>query len=229
MVLRRPVLRQVPERHLRQHDRFLARHARIGQELVARALEDVESEGGDRAEMAALDHDRPLVEHLGRLDHLAPGGEQRRVGEAALHEIEADQAVVDAGEGRALEVDDVDLDPLRIEPVHEGADQLRRRRVRVKRAVHQVDAENPERTLLAGRLAVEQPRVQQDLRRLRARLGLEAHAEPGVALPRPRIAGGRHRIGEDEERGFVASPRGELLPSLRYSWSSIARRRSRLT
>ena len=187
------------------------RDVRFGQKLVARSLEDVEAEVGDGAKAPAFDQDRPLVEHLGRLDHVARGGEECRVGEASLDELQADQAVVDVGEGRAGEVDDVDLDSLRVEPVQQRADQLRRRRVGVKRAVDQVDAENAERALLSGRLAVEQPDVEDDLGRLRARSRLEADAEPAVAFPGPRVAGGRHRVGEDEEGGAVTALRGELL------------------
>src|SRR4029077_12307768 len=151
---------------------------------------DVEAEVGDGAKAPTLDQDRPLVEYLGRLDHLAVGGEECCVGEASLHELETDQSVVDVGESRASEIDDVDLDPLGVEAVQQRPDQFRGRRVEVKRTVHQVDAEYTERTLLAGRLAVEQPGVEDDFGRLRARSRLEAHAEPGVSLSRPRMACG---------------------------------------
>ena len=217
MIWRRPGFRQGAEGHLRQHDRLFASDVRFGQKLVARSLEDVEAEVGDRAKAPAFDQDRPLVEHLGRLDHLARGGEQCRVGEASLHELEADEAVVDVGEGRALEVDDVDLDSLRVEPVQQRADQLRRRRVGVKRAVDQIDAENAERALLAGRLAVEQPDVEHDLRRLRARPRLEAHAEPGVAFPGPRWLAVATVLAKTKK--VVLSPR--------FAASSLHERRTR--
>ena len=99
-------------------------------ELGQRAVEHVDGDVGDRPEPAAEDQDRPLVERLGRLDDLAVGREHGRLGEPAVDQFQAHQAVVDLGEGRAGELDQVDLDPLVGEVVEQVPDQLRRRRPR---------------------------------------------------------------------------------------------------
>ena len=84
-----------------EHHRLLPLDGRLLEELRARAVEHVEGELGHGPEAAALDEDRLLVEHLGRLHDLAGGGEHRGVGQALLDELQAHEAVVDAVERRA--------------------------------------------------------------------------------------------------------------------------------
>ena len=74
-------------------------------------------------------------------------------------------------------------------------------------AVDEVDAEDPERLLLAHGTAVEEVRVDQHLGRRRARPRLEPHAEPATAAARMPVAARGHRVGEGKERGPLA-PRG---------------------
>ena len=100
-----------------------------------RALEHVDVHVRDRAEAAALDQHRLLVEHLGRLQHLAVGGEHRRAGEAELHQLQAHHAVVDVAELDARELDHVDLDALGREVVEQRLDQLLGLVVEEERAV----------------------------------------------------------------------------------------------
>ena len=53
-----------------------------------------------RAEAAALDQHRLLVEHFRGLQHFAVGREHRRAGEAELHQSQAHHAIVDVLELR---------------------------------------------------------------------------------------------------------------------------------
>ena len=84
-----------------------------------------------------------------------------------MDQLQAHQAVVDLREGRAGELDQVDLDPLAREVVEEVPHEGRRGRL-VERGVDQVDAQDAHGLLLQGRLAVEQADVQEDLRGLGA-------------------------------------------------------------
>ncbi len=132
-------------------------------------MEHVDRLVGDRAEPAADDQDGALVEHLGGLDDLSLGGEHGRLGQAAVHQLEAHQPVIDPGEGRPGELDQVNVDPLVRESVEQVAQEGDRRDL-VERGVDQVDAQDAHRLLLQGRLAVEEADVQHDLRRRRAGL-----------------------------------------------------------
>ena len=103
---------EVPQGHLGDDQDVLALVGRLLQELGQGAVEHVDDDVGDRPEPAADDQDRAFVERLGRLDDLAVGREHGRVGEPAMDQLQAHQAIVDLGEGRAGELDQVDLDPL---------------------------------------------------------------------------------------------------------------------
>ena len=71
--------------------------------------------------------------------------------------------------------------------------------------------DDPERLLLQRGVLVEHPDVHDDLARLVARLGLEAHPHPAVALVAAAVAAGHHRVGEGEEAGAVAAAVAEAL------------------
>ena len=105
----------------------------------------------------------------------------------------------------ALELDHVDLDPAGGQPVEQALDEPLGLVVVEERAVQQVDADDAERLLLQRRLGVEHPHVQDDLAGLVARVRLELHAHPAVALVAAAVAARDHRVGEGEERGLVAA------------------------
>ena len=128
-----------------------------------------------------------------------------------LHELEAHEPVVDAGEGRPAELDHVDLAARGRHVVEERRDQRRGSCVLEERAVDQVDADDAERLLLLLGLAVREPDVNGDVRRRSQRLGLKADAEPAVAVFLARVAARGHRVGEDEELGLVAALAVETL------------------
>ena len=80
-----------------------------------------------------------------------------------------------------------------------------------ERAVQQVDADDAERLLLQRGLGVEHPHVQDDLARLVARVRLELHAHPAVALVAAPVAARDDGVGEGEERRVVAALVAEPL------------------
>ena len=81
--------------------------------------------------------------------------------------------------------------------------------------VDQIDAEQPQGFLLAGRFGVEQAGVQDDLARLAAGLVLEPDAKPSHPVLAPAIAPRRRGVREDEERGRGAPRRRERLQQRR--------------
>ena len=88
--------------------------------------------------------------------------------------------------------------------VEQRADHLFGVLVEVKRAVDEVHADDPERLLLLHVFLIEHPHVDDDLVRLRARVRLEADAQPAVALARGGVALGRDGVGEGEKAGAPA-------------------------
>jgi hypothetical protein len=98
----------------------------------------------------------------------------------------------------------VDLDATGRQPVEQALDEPLRLVVLEEGAVQEVDADDPQRLVLARRLDVEHPYVQHDLARLVARVGLELHAHPAVALVAAVEAPRHHGVGEGEEGGRVA-------------------------
>ena len=113
--------------------------------------------------------------------------------------------MVDALEGASAELDHVDLDPVATEVIEERAQQALRPVGVSERAVDQVHAEHAERFLLHESVAVEHPRVQDDLVRLGLRVVLEADPHPTVTVGVAAVVLGRHRVREREERA-LASP-----------------------
>src|SRR5262245_51285439 len=79
----------------------------------------------------------------------------------------------------------------------------------IEGAVDEIDSEDAERFLLVGRVSVEEVQVDENVGRILAWPGLEANAEPAVAVLRSRIAAGGDRVREDEERALRASPSAE--------------------
>ena len=229
-----PAVAQVAHRDLHQLTRSRRRRPRCPRSranVLAGAAEHVDVDVADRAEAAALDQDRLLVEHLGRLQHLPVGRSNIAAPrQAQLHQPQAHQAVVDLAEGDARELDHVDLDAPGGQVVEQRLDQLLGLVVEEEGAVEQVHADDAQRLLLQGVLGVEHAHVDDDLAVLIARVRLEPHAHPAVALVGALEVAGRDGVGEGEEGGRVA--RGFRASRSRFSscsWSSIASSRCRQT
>jgi len=79
-------------------------------EAALRGCGEVQIHVGHRAKSAARHEHRFLVQHLGRLQHLAARREHGSAREAELHEPQAQDAIVDSGEFVTREIDQVDLD-----------------------------------------------------------------------------------------------------------------------
>ena len=148
-----------------------------------------------------------LVEHLGGLHHLARRGEHRRIGEPLLDKLQAHETVVHLAEGRAGELDHVDLDAFAGEVVHQRADQGRDLAVMRGRSVDEVDSEDPQGLLLARGARVQQMNVDDDLGGLLAGTGLKSDANPAPTILGMPVAPGRDRIRKREEgRGVATDP-----------------------
>src|SRR3984885_2111924 len=102
---------QAPQRHLGQHHGLLSFNTWLLQKLIERPGEEVERELRRGPEAAALDENWFLVKDLRRLHDLTGRREHGGVGQSALHQLEAKQAIVDTREARSGELDHVDLDP----------------------------------------------------------------------------------------------------------------------
>ena len=70
----------------------------VGEELLARAIDHVDVDERDRAEAAALDQNRLLVQHFRGLQHVAIRADERGVGESLLDELQRHEAVIDVAE-----------------------------------------------------------------------------------------------------------------------------------
>src|SRR5580704_11106897 len=112
-------LAQAPQCHLGQHYGLLSGNARFLQKLIERRGEEVERELRRGPEAASLDEDWFLVKDLRRLHDLAVRREHGGVGQSALHQLEAKQAIVHTREGWSGELDHVDLDPFARQVVHQ--------------------------------------------------------------------------------------------------------------
>ncbi len=167
-------------------------------------VEHIQGQMGDGAEAAALDEDRFFVKDLGGLDDLAIGGEHGGAGEPMLDELERHEPVVHLLKAGPGELDHVDLDPLGGQVIHERGDEVVLA-VEVERGVNEIDPDDAERLLLLEVLLVQHPDVDEDLRGLRAGLGLEADAHPAMGLARMKLAVRGDGIGKDEEAGGLAA------------------------
>jgi hypothetical protein len=93
--------------------------------------------------------------------------------------------IVQAGKSRARELDHVHFEALPSQAIEQRADQGSGIVRAIKSPVEQVHSHQPDGFLLVDREAIEHLDVDDDLRRLRARLRLESYAEPSVAGSRP--------------------------------------------
>ncbi len=125
--------------------------------------------------------------------------------------MQREQAVVHLWECGAAEFQHVDLDAVGAEIVRERLDELLRLVAVIERAVEQVGADDAERLLLEDVFLVEHPDVDDDFARLLERRGLEAHAEPAVAVGRPLRALVATVSAKTKNRGAIAALLGEAL------------------
>ena len=209
--IERPRGQQVVHGYLHEDDDALALDRGLLDELRRGTVQHVDVHMGDRAEAAALDQDRLLVEDLRGLQDGAVGSEHHRVGQAELHQVKRHEAIVHLLEGGAAELQHVDLDAVRAQVVEKGLDQLLGVRPVVEGAVDDVDADDAQGLLLEHVLPVPHPHVQEDVARLRVGLGLEPDAHPAVGLVVALEVLGRDRVGEDEEGGVLAAGGREAL------------------
>jgi hypothetical protein len=128
-------------------------------ELFGRRRQHVQVDPPHGPEGLPEHEDRPLVQPLARLDGLPVGREHHRPPELLEHEIQVEAADIRALEEGARHAHEVHLDPIPRELVpqarHEGVGITAQR----PGGVDQIDAEQPQGFLLAGRLRVEQASV----------------------------------------------------------------------
>ena len=128
-----------------------------------------------------------------------------------MHELHRHHTVVHVAKFDALEINEVDLDAAHGQLVEQALHELLRLVVQEKRTIEQIDADDPEGFLLEGSLVVEHPHVEDDLRRLIARMRLKFHAHPAVAFVAALVTARDDGIGEGEERRGIAAAVGEAL------------------
>src|SRR5262249_40431248 len=156
---------QILERHLHQNDDVLALHVRLLNELCRSAIEHIDSHFGNGAKAAAFNDDTFLVKHVGRLDHLAVRKEHRRLRQPLLHQLKRHETIVDGPEWWPGELEHVDVEAVGGEIIKKRINQCIRSHVLVKGTMNKVDADDAQRFLLLNIFSVQQPHVDDDLRR----------------------------------------------------------------
>src|SRR5882757_3871796 len=112
LLINRALSQEVVHRNLQQNDNFLALHHRLLEKLGRGAVEHVDVDVGDRPEASALNQYGPVVEDLGRLEHIARRSEHDGVSQAIFDEMEGENAVINMGKRWAAEFEHVDLHPV---------------------------------------------------------------------------------------------------------------------
>jgi hypothetical protein len=141
----------------------------------------------------------------------ALGPEQHGVGQAQADQAERRGPVVEGAEGGALEMDELDLHPADAHAFDEGGEEGVHAGPGVEGGVDEVDPDDAEGVLLAPRVLVPQPQVQEHLARRGERRLLEAQPDPGMALALAVVRGGRDRVGEGEEAGLRPALGGQAI------------------
>ena len=180
-------------------------------EAGPRAVHHLEVEFGDRREPTALDEHSGFPDRLRGQQRRAVDVEEERRREADPHQMEAQQSVVDAAEGRPAHVDPVDLEPLAADGVEQTFNQRPRILPVVEGCIGQVHAQPAHRLLLQGVGAVEHPHMQQDVAGRRPHGVLEPQAQPAMAFVATLEGTGSRGVGKDEEPRAVAPHAVETL------------------
>jgi hypothetical protein len=169
-----------------------------------RAVHHLEVEFGDRREPTTLDEHTGLPDRLRGQQRRAVHVEEERWREADPHQMEAQQSVVDAAEGRPAHVDPVDLEPLAADGIEQTFNQCPRILPVVEGCIGQVHAQPAHRLLLQGVGGVEHPHVEKDVAGRRPHGVLEPEAQPAVAFVATLEGTGRRGVGKDEEPRAIA-------------------------
>ncbi len=190
---------QVVEGDLEEHLQLVAVHAVLLDEHVIAVHDHINVHLGHRAEASADGQDVLLVEGLGGLQVAAVGPEDHGVGVAALHQLQAQQAVVHPFESRPVHLDHVHLHHMAAQVVVEPVHDLLGLVVVHEAAVEQVHADDADLLLLQGDLRHVQADMDHHVAGGAVGGGLEAHAQPAVPAVHVLLGAGGHGVGEGEE------------------------------
>ena len=149
-------------------------------------------------EDAGREHQRALAQQLGGRHGRPVDGEDDRLGELVLHQVDVRRGGIDAGEFGSAQDDQVDGEAPG-EVLEDGGQKVGGRLPPIEGGEDQIDAENPHRLLLQEVAGIEQIDVQDDVVRRPAEHGLEADADPAVALVGAGEVARRHGVGKGEE------------------------------
>ena len=111
----------------------------------------------------------------------------------------------------AREVDEIDLDALRRQPVEQRLDEPFGLTVKKAGTVEEIDADDAQGLLLRRVLEVEHAHMHHDLLGLAAGLGLKLHPHPAVTVVVTAKTARRHRVREGKEGRLRAALRAESL------------------
>jgi hypothetical protein len=125
------------------------------------------------------------------------------MGHLEAQQCQAPRLLILVGKGRPVQFNDVDFDARTEELLEEPGEESIDTQSLMKGGIYEVHAKNSDGLLLPLRSRIPEIDVQEHLAGLRARLGLEANAQPSVLLVRALVIAGCDRVGENEE---VADP-----------------------
>ena len=108
-------------------------------------------------------------------------------------------------------MDELDLHPADAHAFDEGGEEGVHAGPGVEGGVDEVDPDDAEGVLLAARVLVPQPQVQEHLAGRAERRLLKAQADPGMPLALAVVRGGRDRVGEGEEAGLRPALGGQTI------------------
>ena len=193
---------QVAQRHLHEHDRLVAAPCPAPADICSSARSSMSSvtvvTGRKLPRSTSTGF---VVEQLRRLAAPRPPAVNiAGVGQPLLHELQAHQPVVHAGERRPGELDHVHFHAVPGQVVHQRADErlgplVSRRRRRGCRFTPRMPSASCCRTFSWSHIRTWMMISDGSA----ARLGLEPDAQPAVALLLARVAPGGHGVGEHEE------------------------------
>src|SRR5205823_1156803 len=122
----RAACQQIAHRQFHKREDGLVRHCGVFFKLRQSALQHIEVDVGDRTKTAALDENGLVMQHVGRLQHLAVRAEHGGAAQPHLHELERHDAVVHVAKLDSAELEHVDLDATRGEIIKQRFDEFLR-------------------------------------------------------------------------------------------------------